>query len=265
MSVIIPARDEAARLPSLLAALAAAEPRPDEVIVVDDGSTDATGAVAAAHGATVVTADALAPGWTGKAAACWQGAATATGEILVFLDADTEPRPHAVAAVAAEAARTGGLVSVQPWHRVERPYEQASAMANLVSVLGAGTGGPRRRSWWRAPMAFGPCLALPARVYARIGGHAAVATSVADDVALAERADRAGVGVTALLGEDVIAYRMYPDGWRSLVQGWTKNLATGAAGRPSPAPPGRGGVDRRRPAGRRARARRPRRSVRSAR
>ena len=62
VSVVVPARDEASRLSGLLAALAAATPRPHEVVVVDDGSRDGTAAVARAGGATVVTASAVAEG-----------------------------------------------------------------------------------------------------------------------------------------------------------------------------------------------------------
>jgi 4,4'-diaponeurosporenoate glycosyltransferase len=79
VSVVIPARDEAASLPGLLASLAAQTRPPDETIVVDDHSRDDTAAAAAAAGATVLAAPALPPGWTGKAWACWTGARRATG------------------------------------------------------------------------------------------------------------------------------------------------------------------------------------------
>ena len=52
--------------------------------------------------------------------------------------------------------------------------------------------------------------------------------AIADDLALASAADRAGVPVRALVGDDRLGYRMYPEGMRSLVEGWSKNLATGA-------------------------------------
>ncbi len=96
ISVIVPARDEAARLPRLLDSLAA-DAQPYEVLVVDDRSTDGTAAVARAAGATVVPAERPA-GWSGKAYACWAGAQAAQGDLLVFLDADVEPAPGAVGA-----------------------------------------------------------------------------------------------------------------------------------------------------------------------
>jgi hypothetical protein len=227
VSVVVPARDEAHRLPGLLDGLAGAAPRPDEVIVVDDGSTDGTADLARAHGARVLTAGEPPAGWTGKAYACQRGADAATGDVLVFLDADVEPSGAAVGRLAALALRTGGVVSAHPRHRVVKAYERLSAGPALVALLGAGTGGPDRRRWWRRAFAFGPALAMPSPVYRRIGGHAAVRSSIVDDVSLAASADRAGVPITALLGGPQLTYRMYPDGPGGLVEGWTKNLAAG--------------------------------------
>jgi len=230
VSVIVPARDEAARLPCLLDSLAA-DPQPYEVVVVDDRSTDGTAAVARAAGVTVVPAERPA-GWSGKTYACWVGAQAAQGDLLVFLDADVEPAPGAVGALAAAAASAGGLVSAHPVHRVGRPYELLSAGPGLVALLGAGTGDRPVRRCWRRPMAFGPAMAIPAGAYRRLGGHRAVRGEITDDLALAAAADAAGVPVRSLLGGTHLTYRMYPDGLVSLVEGWTKNLATGGASTP---------------------------------
>jgi 4,4'-diaponeurosporenoate glycosyltransferase len=145
---------------------------------------------------------------------------------LVFLDADTEPGPTFVVQLAGVAERTRGLVSVQPWHRVERSYEQLSAVPSLVAVLGTGSGTPRPR-WWRRPAAYGPALAIPRDVYFATGGHGARPATVVDDLALATTIDGAGVPVQMWAGGE-IAYRMYGEGPAQLVEGWGKNLAAGA-------------------------------------
>jgi cellulose synthase/poly-beta-1,6-N-acetylglucosamine synthase-like glycosyltransferase len=94
VTVIVPAYNAAATLPETLSALAAQtfDKALLEVIVVDDGSTDATAAVAAAHGARVIRQENRGP-----AAARNAGATAATGDILVFTDADCTPLPDFVA------------------------------------------------------------------------------------------------------------------------------------------------------------------------
>jgi hypothetical protein len=230
VSVVVPARDEAATLPRLLASLRALDPAPHEVIVVDDGSSDGTAEVAAAGGATVVTAPPPPPGWLGKPWACQVGAGTATGSHLLFLDADTWLAPDALTRLVAEHAEHGGLLSVEPYHEAERPYEQLSAVFNVVSMMGTGAftpGSPRRRHA-ALDAAYGPCLLTTAADHAAVGGHGSVRGEVLEDVALARRYREAGRAVRCLAGGDAVRFRMYPAGLRQLVEGWTKNIAAGA-------------------------------------
>jgi glycosyltransferase involved in cell wall biosynthesis len=212
----------------LLASLAAQTRRPDEVVVVDDGSIDGTAEVAAAAGVTVVGVDGPPDGWTGKTWACHAGVAATSADTLVLLDADTWLAPDAVERLLSHHDRdvAGGLLSVQPYHETRRPYEELSAMCNLVAVLAAGLGAvrPPRSS----PVAFGPCLVTSRAGLAAAGGFVAVRADVIEDAALAARYRAAGRPVRCLLGGSTVRFRMYPDGVRALVDGWTKNLAGGA-------------------------------------
>ena len=226
LSVIIPARDEAASLPHLLASLVPQLAPGDELIVVDDRSTDATAALAREAGALVIEAPELPDGWTGKSWACHHGAATATGEVLVFFDADVRLAPGALSAAVDLHRRQGGLVSVQPYHETERAYERLSALFNVVAFMGVGAASPHRAG--RAVGAFGPCLVISADDYRRVGGHEAVRDEVVEDLALARAVRAAGLGVVVRAGGELIHFRMYPGGFRQLVEGWTKNFATGA-------------------------------------
>jgi 4,4'-diaponeurosporenoate glycosyltransferase len=230
VSVVIPARDAAATLPALLASLqvcASAGGVVRQTIVVDDDSTDGTASVAAAHGATVLRIEgAPPPGWTGKAHACARGAELATAPLLLFLDADVTLAPDALRRLLAAHAAHGGLVSVQPHHRVVRRYEELSATCNVVAMMGTGSFAPWPTA--RQPAAFGPCVMASAADYTAAGGHASVRGEVIDDVHLARRFAAVGRPVTAFAGDATVSFRMYPGGVRELVDGWTKSLAAGA-------------------------------------
>lgn len=225
LSVLIPARNEAATLPHLLAALARQRLRPDEVLVVDDHSGDATAALALQASAELpiqlLQPPPLPGGWCGKTWALHHGVQASSGEVLVFLDADTEPEPDCLQRLVAWQEQLGGLVSVQPYHRTEKPYEQLSLLFNLVGLmavpLGPGCG-----------VAFGPAMATSRCDYERSGGHAAVAGKVVEDWFLAHCYERAGLPVSACIGYGQIAYRMYPGGLGDLVSGFDKNFATAA-------------------------------------
>jgi 4,4'-diaponeurosporenoate glycosyltransferase len=235
VSVVVPARNEATSLPLLLADLATARPAGAEVVVVDDHSTDGTARLAAEFDfVTVVPAPPLPPGWTGKPWACATGAATAKGDVLVFLDADVRLDDGALDRVLAVRDERGGLVSVQPWHTPVRPYERLSALFNVIALMGIGAGGRRPPTG-----AFGPVMVTSRQDYERAGGHAGVHDKVVEDVALAATYRQAGLPVETLAGERSVRFRMYPDGPRSMVQGWTKNFVTGAG---STAPLRLGGI-----------------------
>jgi 4,4'-diaponeurosporenoate glycosyltransferase len=223
VSVIVPARNEARVLPRALESLQAQHLAPLEVVVVDDDSSDGTAGVARAHGCRVVRTSPPA-GWLGKPWACHTGAAEARGTHLLFLDADTWLAPDAIEVLLGEHTARGGLLSVQPYHETSAAYEELSAYPNAVAVMASGSFAAIRP----APAAFGPCLLTTAADYHRVGGHAAVADQVVDDLRLAHRYHACGLPVTCLAGGSVVRYQMYPGGLRDLADGWTKNLAAGA-------------------------------------
>jgi 4,4'-diaponeurosporenoate glycosyltransferase len=226
VSVVIPARDEGATLPTVLDSLRHLAVGVCDVVVVDDDSQDATASVARSAGVVVLPAPAPPPGWTGKAWACHLGARASGGDLLLFLDADTVLADDALDGLLELHARHGGLVSVQPFHRVVRPYEQLSSYFNVVSLLASDAFTPHPS---KPPMAFGPCLLTSRADYESAGGHAAVRGDILDDARLAAAYDRAGLTVRCAVGGQSIQMRSYPGGVRQLADGWTKNIASGAS------------------------------------
>jgi 4,4'-diaponeurosporenoate glycosyltransferase len=230
VAVIVPARDEATTLPALLPSLLGQLHAHDELVVVDDHSSDGTASVAAGLGARVIAAPALPDGWTGKCWACDRGVRATSSPVLVFLDADvTLDAPDALDRLAgrlgASPARDATLVTVQPWHRTARAVEQLSLLFNVTALMGSAAFTPLGERV-RVAVAFGPVLACTRSGYVSSGGHAhpEVRGAVAEDLALADRFPV----VRAHTGRPSFAFRMYPRGVRELVAGWTKNIATGA-------------------------------------
>jgi len=218
-SIIIPARNEEHNLPVLLRSINAQAVRPLEIIVVDDGSTDRTATVARELGATVIASQPLPDGWRGKTWACHQGAQAATGNLLLFLDADAWFETDGLSKIL--ASYTGGAFSVGPYHAVRQPYEQLSAFFNLVMTAGTVPGG-----------LFGQMLLVDRESYRRVGGHAAVQGRTLENFFLAALFREAGIPVHSVTGKGMLAFRMYPGGLRELIEGWTKGFASGAGQTP---------------------------------
>lgn len=226
VSIVVPARDEAANLPHLLGSLLPQLRATDELLVIDDHSSDGTAGVARAGGAAVIAAPPLPPGWAGKQWACNTGATAATTPTLVFLDADTRLEPGGLDRIAALGAQPG-LTSIQPFHLVPRWRERLAVFFNIVGMMGTAAFTPLGSRV--APRgAFGPCLATSVADYRQAGGHEAARASVLDDVALAAAYRRAGLAVRVLGGRGTIEFRMYPGGLADLVGGFTKNMGAAA-------------------------------------
>jgi 4,4'-diaponeurosporenoate glycosyltransferase len=231
LSVIVPARNEERNLATLLQSLEGQEPRPIEVIVVDDGSTDGTAALAAAAGALVVPSTPLPDGWRGKTWACQQGAQVSKGQVLLFVDADTLFEPGGLRRIRDAYGAGPGVLSLAPYHRVKRPYEELSAFFNLMMTAGTGAFTILGSRLQPAGL-FGPFLMVDRNAYFEIGGHAAVKGRILENFYMATVFRKRHVPMHCCSGQGVFSMRMYPDGLRSLVEGWSKAFASGAAQTP---------------------------------
>lgn len=236
--VIIPARNEAQVISGLLQDLLAQRTVASRVVVVEDCCSDDTVDVVARYASApvgprveLVRGRPTPPGWNPKTWAMHQGVQGVTERKLLFLDADVRLGPGAIEALLKLHVRCGGLLSVAPRHDVCRRHELLSLPFNLVAIMGAAApadSATRGDGVVAARAAFGPCLLIDTEEYLLMGGHSAVRGELLDDVALAHHYRDRGGRLWLCRGGDLVRYRMYPDGARSLLEGWTKNIALGA-------------------------------------
>lgn len=236
VSLLVPVRDEADHLPSTLPGLLAQSA--DEVIFLDDGSTDGSAELLAAavtghpH-ARVIRGTERPAGWTGKTWACHQLAQAATGTLLVFCDADIALAEGAVDAVRVEMQRQrSDVFSVFPRQRTGSRGEQLLVPliddVLLCFLPFALLDAPAPS----AATANGSLMAFRRDSYDRVGGFAAVRTEVVEDVALARLTRRRGLRLGLALGGEMVQARMY-DGWAPLVTGFGRGVRAMADGSPA--------------------------------
>ena len=228
VSIIIPARNEQERIVPLLDSLSHQIGISFEVIVVDDDSEDQTSQVAHAYHARVLHNTAPTDGWIGKSAACWTGAQAAKGRLLLFMDADTafetnDSLLHYIAAFEEHGGR--GILSLQPYHTIRQFYENASIIFNIIVMAGMNVFTPLGERF-KSAGSFGPALLCNRADYDATGGHAAIRGAVMDDLALGEAFQELGYPVRCYGGRGIVRFRMYPEGWKQLLEGWTKNFGT---------------------------------------
>jgi len=226
VSIIVPARNEEASLGDCLHSLTAQTGVSYEIIVVDDGSADRTRKIAGSFaGVRVISPGPLPAGWTGKNNAVVAGAKKARAEWLLFTDADTVHLPGSLAWALAEAkSERADLLSYSPAQVVVTSAERA-VMPIVFAELAAQYPPHKVREQSTGVIAAnGQYILVRRAAYDATGGHAAVATEILEDVALARRFRSAGQRGFFRFGGDTVRTRMYRN-WPQLREGWTKNLA----------------------------------------
>lgn len=239
VSVLIPARDEAARIGATLDAHLRSPYASREILVVDDQSADGTAqqvlaAAAQSAGIRLTAGDPLPAGWVGKTWACDQLARQARGEVLIFTDADVEWSPEALPRLLALLDELpADLLTVWPTQRTESWSERLVVPLMMFSICAyLPELAVRRLPFASLAAANGQCMVFRRSAYEQLGGHAAVRAEIIEDVALARRAKRQRLRLGMALGSGQITCRMYR-GWREVLQGYAKNILAGHGGRPA--------------------------------
>lgn len=237
ISVIVPARNEEKNIRRCVEAILNQDYPNFQVLVLDDRSTDSTSAILAELSArdsrlVVLAGRELPAGWAGKPHALYQAAASATGEWLLFLDADTFLHPNALSAALAAAKNSdAGLYTVMTEQILGSFWEKA-VMPLVFTALSVGFS-PRKVNdpATRDAIANGQFIFIHRDVYDAIGGHESVRDQIVEDKALSEKVKWGGHRLVVADGRGIAQTRMYTD-LPSMWEGWTKNIYLGLSDRP---------------------------------
>jgi len=234
VSVIIPARNERRNIERCVRSILATTYTHVEVIVVDDHSTDGTGDVARSIAERdsrlrVIDAPDLPAGWFGKQWACWTGARSARGELLLFTDADTRHgHDLLVRGVNAMQDDNADMLTIAGhqemhsfWERVIQPQLFA-----MLSIRFGGTEHVSHAKRVEDVIANGQFILVRREAYDAIGGHESVRDQVAEDLMMAQELFRAGRRRLMMIAIRQFSTHMYAS-LSELLAGWGKNIYAG--------------------------------------
>jgi glycosyltransferase involved in cell wall biosynthesis len=232
MSILFAARDEEEKLPAALATLMEIDCPDLEVIAVEDRSRDSTGRIldefAALHPRLrVVHVEDLPPGWLGKPHALQKAYEAATGEWLIFTDADVRFKPD-VLRRAITLARQQKLDHLSLLCDVEMVgFWEKALITFFVAIFHLATN-PRMVGSHRSPfyVGIGAFQLVKRSAYEASGTHRRLAMEVIDDMKLGKLIKRSGFRSGVGISQDSVVVRWHA-GFGNLIRGVTKNFFAG--------------------------------------
>ncbi len=233
ISIIVPARDEAAAVGECLRRLRRLDYPSFEVIAINDRSTDATGRImdASADGdgrIRVVHVTDLPAGWLGKNHANQRGAEAARGDLLLFTDGDVLFEPHVLRHAAAAMRRDRLDLLVLFPDTMTQTFREAVVMNYFGFLFLIATKPSLARHRWakRAAVGIGAFNLIRRPAYETIGTHKTLRLEIGDDVMLGRLVKARGLKLDALLGDDLVRVK-WQTGIRGMIRGLEKNAFAG--------------------------------------
>ncbi len=240
VALVVPARNEERNIAGLVEGILQQDYENITTVILNDGSTDRTGELLAAHhhekNLNILEGGGgpLPDGWLGKAWACQRGAkfhieSDQPPEWLLFVDADVRLHPHAVTGVLGHAQRNelamvsglGNLVMESFWEKLLQPVVAGLIMAgNDLEKINDPENQDDR------PLANGQFILVRRDAYEAVGGHGAVRADVLDDVGMASAITGAGFPYHLIFMRTLFDCRMYAS-FGEIWEGWTKNMFAG--------------------------------------
>ena len=230
VSVLVPARNEASNIESCLRSLLEQDYPQFEVIVLNDHSTDDTGMIlkrlqAENNSLRSLDGVTMPQDWLGKHWACHQLAELASGELLLFTDADTRHHPNMIEeTVSLLLEKNADFLTAFPkeemltWgEMLTVPILGFSLFSFLPFMLA---------DWLKIPelsVSFGQLMLIRKKTYKGIGGYEAIRSHPVDDVKLGRQVIKHGYKWLLADGTQYVTCRMY-SGFQSALEGFTKNL-----------------------------------------
>jgi chlorobactene glucosyltransferase len=239
VSVLIPARNEEQHIERCVRAVMTCGAALHEVIVFDDLSTDQTPAILAhlaeefggERGLRVVQGSGLPEGWVGKPHACHRLAQEATGDVLLFLDADVRLEVGGIARVLSlMEGKRADVVTMVPRQTFEQGTSWAPGLVVPLLHLTYTSWFPLVLTWLSRDVRFlaanGQVLAVERAAYDAVGGFEAVRDQVVDDMAFCGLVKRSGRRVVFADGFAAARCQMYRTG-AQVWEGFSKNIYPG--------------------------------------
>ncbi|MCF7805406.1 MAG: glycosyltransferase [Candidatus Marinimicrobia bacterium] len=230
VSVLVPVRNEEETLPRCLLTLTEQDYGDFEILVLDDGSTDKTPDIirefAEEHARVhYIPGEPLPEEWSGKNWACHQLSAAATGDILLFTDADNWYRDDAISRTIGWMQQYElGMLSAFPEQSTHTLAEQMIIpIMDLLVYAGLPLWLTYYTKFPSLAAANGQWMAFSREAYNAVAGHASVCREIAEDTALARRVKQAGIPMLTMAGTGVVFGRMYKS-FNAIKEGFTKNL-----------------------------------------